>query len=299
MPVLPGPTPQSQSESSSQASEDRNLDPTELGRLGSIHQPPSSVSAALTVSDSKRAFHRAFPHVIAPVYRRMVDELLVELHLLSRQRGFQSDALFACGLIQVFDSFSRGYRPAEQREPLLDALCSASGFDAAELRGQRDTAMAAMGHHSVDEVTEWIAQQGQGAPEPVASALANVRRPDFHYSRLVAVGLLSLLEKAQGADSKDAAALRQSAHDLAEALGLLRDRVDKDLTLYVGNLEKLAQAVELMEETVAAERRKRERKQSEVTAPDPATPDAAPQSAAEPAAGAAAAPPAADAPAAD
>ena len=37
------------------------------------------MSAALTVADSKRAFHRAFPFVIGPLYRRMVDELLVEL----------------------------------------------------------------------------------------------------------------------------------------------------------------------------------------------------------------------------
>ncbi|MCP9928747.1 photosystem II biogenesis protein Psp29 [Cyanobium sp. CH-040] len=248
------------------------------------------MSAALTVSDSKRAFHRAFPHVIAPIHRRMVDELLVELHLLSRQRGFQSDALFACGLIQVFDAFSRGYRPAEQREPLLEALCSASGFDAADLRSQRDTAMAAMGEHSVEEVKQWIADQGSGAPEPVSSALANVRRPDFHYSRLVAVGLLSLLEKARGADAMDPAAMRQFAHELGEAMGLLRDRVDKDLSLYASNLEKLAQAVELMEETVAAERRKRERQGAAVTPPAAADP---------PAAESAGAPPAADAPAAD
>ncbi|MFN9907474.1 MAG: photosystem II biogenesis protein Psp29, partial [bacterium] len=55
------------------------------------------MSAALTVADSKRAFHAAFPHVISPLYRRMVDELLVELHLLSRQSGFQPDPLFATG----------------------------------------------------------------------------------------------------------------------------------------------------------------------------------------------------------
>ncbi|MEO1003897.1 MAG: photosystem II biogenesis protein Psp29 [Cyanobacteria bacterium J06638_7] len=255
------------------------------------------MSPALTVSDSKRAFHRAFPHVIAPIYRRMVDELLVELHLLSRQRGFQSDALFACGLIQVFDSFSRGYRPAPQRELLLAALCSASGFDAGQLRQQRDTAMAAMGHHSVQEVSQWIAEQGQGAPEPVATALANVRRPDFHYSRLVAVGLLSLLEQAEGGDTKDPAALRQSAHDLGEAMGLLRDRLDKDLSLYASNLEKLAQAVELMEETVAAERRKRERQQAGLTAV--AAQEETPPQAAESQAGSAAASQAADAPAAD
>ena len=46
---------------------------------------------------------------------------------------------------------------------------------------------------------------------------------------------------------------------LRAAGGLLRDRLDKDLSLYASNLEKMAQAVELMEETVAAERRRRER----------------------------------------
>ena len=223
------------------------------------------MSAALTVADSKREFHRAFPYVIAPLYRRMVDELLVELHLLSRQAGFRSDALFACGLIQVFDSFAKGYRPEAQRDSLLQALCSASGFDANNLRQQRDGAMAAMGSHSVEQVKQWIEQAGEGAPEPVAAALAGIRRPDFHYSRLMAVGLLSLLEQAQGADAMDASALRSYAHDLGSAMGLLRERLDKDLSLYATNLEKMAQAVELMEETVAAERRKRERQQQEAT----------------------------------
>ncbi len=238
------------------------------------------MSAALTVADSKREFHRAFPYVIAPLYRRMVDELLVELHLLSRQAGFRSDALFACGLIQVFDSFAKGYRPEAQRDPLLQALCSASGFDANNLRQQRDGAMAAMGSHSVEQVKQWIEQAGEGAPEPVAAALAGIRRPDFHYSRLMAVGLLSLLEQAQGADAMDASALRSYAHDLGSAMGLLRERLDKDLSLYATNLEKMAQAVELMEETVAAERRKRERQQQEATtAASSATTEAAAEAA--------------------
>ena len=233
--------------------------------------------AALTVADSKREFHRVFPFVIAPLYRRIVDELLVELHLLSRQTGFRSDALFACGLIQVFDSFARGYRPDAQRLPLLQALCSASGFDANQLRQQRDSAMAAMGSHSVEQVKQWIEQEGSGAPDPLAAALAGIRRTDFHYSRLMAVGLLSLLEQAQGADALDASALRSYAHDLGGAMGLLRERLDKDLSLYATNLEKMAQAVELMAETVASERRKRERQQQEATeAPTEIAAEAAP-----------------------
>ncbi|MFM1799911.1 MAG: hypothetical protein RLZZ117_2189 [Cyanobacteriota bacterium] len=231
------------------------------------------MSPLLTVADSKRAFHASFPHVISPLYRRLVDELLVELHLLSHQRGFQPDPLFALGLVQVFDSGTRGYRPEAQREPLFQALCSACGMQAMILREQRNQALASVGHHSVEEVRQWIDRQGEGAPELLQTALANVRRPDFHYSRLMAVGLLTLLEEAKGSDSMDPKALRQFAHDTAEAMGLLRDRVDKDLGLYANNLEKLAQAVELMEETVAAERRRNERRQ-QVTAAATTPPEA-------------------------
>lgn len=218
------------------------------------------MSPLLTVADSKRAFHASFPHVISPLYRRLVDELLVELHLLSHQRGFQADPLFALGLVQVFDTGTRGYRPAEQRDPLFHSLCSACGLEAEALRQQRDQALAAVGQHSVEDVRRWIDGQGEGAPELLQRALANVRRADFHYSRLMAVGLLTLLEEAQGSNSMDPKALRQFAHDTAESMGLLRDRVDKDLAIYATNLEKLAQAVELMEETVAAERRRNERR---------------------------------------
>ena len=75
----------------------------------------------------------------------------------------------------------------------------------------------------------------------------------------MAVGLLTLLAKARGLDGADPKELAQSAHELSEPLGLSKDRVEKDLGLYLSNLERMAQAVELVEETLAAERRKRER----------------------------------------
>jgi photosystem II biogenesis protein Psp29 len=198
----------------------------------------------------------------------------VELHLLSRQKGFRSDPLFAVGLVQVFDGFSRGYRPEEHRDPLVGALCASSGFDAIGLRQQRDAAVAAMEQVGVEQVKQWIESQGDGAPEPLATALAEIRRPDHHYSRLMAVGLLSLLEQARGADAMDPQELRRSAHELGEAMGLLKDRLDKDLTLYAANLEKMAQAVELMEETVAADRRRRERREEQINAAPEGVPSA-------------------------
>ena len=232
------------------------------------------MGSALTVSDSKRAFHAAFPHVISPLYRRMVDELLVELHLLSRQKGFRVDPLFAVGLVQVFDGFARGYRPEQHREALFQALCSSSGFEADQLRSLRDGAVGSMGDVGVEKVQGWIERQGEGAPEPLARALSEIRRSDFHYSRLMAVGLLSLLEQARGADAMDPQELRRFAHDLGEAMGLMKDRLDKDLNLYATNLEKMAQAVELMEETVAADRRRRERREERVSGSPEGVPSA-------------------------
>ena len=222
-----------------------------------------SVGVCLTVADSKRAFHSAFPHVIAPIYRRLVDELLVELHLLSHQKGFQPDGLFAVGLTQVFDSFSKGYRPEEQREPLFMALCSSTGFDGDALRAKAEQARQQVGHHSLEEVKSWLSNRGEGAPELIGGLLHEVQRPDFHYSRLVAVGLLSLLQSAQGAEALEPQALRSAAHEIGDAMGLIKDRVDKDLGLYASNIEKMSQAVELMEETLAAERRRRERAAAE------------------------------------
>ena len=219
------------------------------------------MGACLTVADSKRTFHRAFPFVIAPLYRRMVDELLVELHLLSHQKGFRADGLFAVGLIQVFQSFSKGYRPEEQRQPLFEALCGSSGFSASDFEQERQTMVAAVGHHSFEEVSGWLTSGGSGAPAPIADVLGAVKQPDFHDSRLAAVGLLTLLQQATGAHALEPAALRQSAHEIGEAMGLLKSRLDKDLSLYATNVEKMAQAVELMEETVAADRRRRERQQ--------------------------------------
>jgi photosystem II biogenesis protein Psp29 len=222
-----------------------------------------SVSACLTVADSKRAFHAAFPYVIGPLYRRMVDELLVELHLLSRQSGFRGDGLFAVGLTQVFDGFAKGYRPQQQSEPLFAALCASSGFDATQIRAQHAAAVAAVGEHSLEEVKQWLAQRGKGAPEPIAGVLADIDRPDFHYSRLFAVGLLCLLQRARGAEAVEPQALREAAHEIGESMGMMKERVDKDLNLYASTLEKMAQAVELMEETLAAERRRRERQAQE------------------------------------
>ena len=205
-----------------------------------------------TIADSKRAFHQTFPHVIAPLYRRLADELLVELHLLSHQKSFQTNALFAIGLTTVFNTFSAGYKPEEQRQKLLPALCSSNGFDG--------EALSRLATSTLDELTRSVASLDGVETALKAHALAG----DQHYSRMMAIGLDTVLKAVRGEAASPAdKELQEKAVSLADTLGMPSARVEKDLNLFRSNSERMQQAVELMEETLAAERRKREQRDAE------------------------------------
>lgn len=206
-----------------------------------------TLAASQTIADSKRAFHQAFPHVIAPLYRRLADELLVELHLLSHQSRFETNELFSVGLCTVFDTFTKGYRPEAQTQALFSALCSSNGFDAAKLRKTNTLLIDQAKDKDLESLKDWLS--------------SHTLKDGSHYSRLMAVGLMSLL-KAAATDTtgSDTEALVKQSKELAECLGLPSDRVEKDLTLFGSNSERMDQAVELVKETIAAEKRKKERR---------------------------------------
>ena len=203
-----------------------------------------------TIADSKRAFHQAFPHVIAPLHRRIADELLVELHLLSHQDSFQAGQLFSVGLVTVFTRFTKGYRPEEHRDDLLAAICSSNGFDVAQIKSEAEGSLAEAAGQTGDKFNSWIKK---------------LQLPEqSHYSRLMAVGLLAMMEAAHGElKGEDAAELRKKAVEISKRIGMPEARVEKDLGIFAASSERMEQAVELMEETLAAERRKKEKRMAE------------------------------------
>ena len=203
-----------------------------------------------TIADSKRAFHQAFPHVIAPLHRRIADELLVELHLLSHQDSFQAGQLFSVGLITVFTRFTKGYRPEEHRDDLLAAICSSNGFDVAQIKSEAEGSLEEAAGQTGDKFNSWIKK---------------LQLPEqSHYSRLMAVGLLAMMEAAHGElKGEDAAELRKKAVEISKQIGMPEARVEKDLGIFAASSERMEQAVELMEETLAAERRKKEKRMAE------------------------------------
>ena len=87
----------------------------------------------LTVSDSKVLFHEQFPYVIPGLYKKIVDEMLVELNLLTHQTEFFQDSLFCIGLTETFKELMKGYKPEKHLDLLFESLCSSSNFEAKEI----------------------------------------------------------------------------------------------------------------------------------------------------------------------
>lgn len=212
--------------------------------------------------------------MIAPAYRQVVDELLVELNLLLFQKRFHRDPIFAIGLCQTFDSFMQGYRPEAQKEEIFQAMCSALVLDAVAIRSEAVQARESVVGQVQDGVQQW-SSSNQETPAVVRQFLERVQQPGFHYNRLQAVGLMTLVELAVGIDPDDATAAAKAAKQLAAAVGLAQERFDKDVDLYRSNLEKMAQSLEAMEEAVAAEQRRRQRQREEkvASAANAASPD--------------------------
>jgi photosystem II biogenesis protein Psp29 len=92
-------------------------------------------------------------------------------------------------------------------------------------------------------------------------AIAN--NPHFKYSRLFAIGLFSLLEFANLEITKDEQQRNDALQAIAKGLNLSEDKLSKDLDQYRSNLDKMSQALVVMTDILAADRKKREQRQQQ------------------------------------
>ena len=223
------------------------------------------MSERKTISDSKKAFYNAFSSVIPPIYRRITDELLVELHLLSHSNDFEQGAIFAVGLCKVFDAFTRGYRPEKHLVSLFEAICKSNGFDPASLHDKSIRTQNAIKGYSFNEILLFLKTNGVDTPEILSGDVKALSKGNKQYSRIITIGLLSLLEEASKGNKSDKESINSEIKEICEIFGFQVSRVERDIKQYTTNLEKLEQALDLFKESVAYERKKKESKVSTVT----------------------------------
>lgn len=219
-----------------------------------------------TVSDTKRTFYSLHTRPINSIYRRVVEELMVEMHLLSVNVDFSYNPIYALGVVTAFDRFMQGYQPASDQESIFNALIKAEQDDPQRYRGDAERLKELGKTQSVQDLMTGLKSpvDGNSVTELQGYLLPVTTNSKLKYNRLFAIGLFTLLEQVDPNGIQDQATREKLLTQVAEALHLPEDKLIKDLDLYRSNIEKVTQARIMIEEMTQAERKKREQRASEV-----------------------------------
>ncbi|MEM9265017.1 MAG: photosystem II biogenesis protein Psp29 [Cyanobacteria bacterium P01_F01_bin.13] len=227
-----------------------------------------------TVSDTKRAFYNFHSRPINSLYRRVVEELMVEMHLLSVNVDFVYNSLYALGVVTSFDRFMAGYEPESDKESIFSAICKAVEGDPQQYRQDAETLKTALSGLSLSDFNAKLSNAKATDGDGLQGQLHMVaNQASAKYTRLMAVGLYTLFETVGTSSVEDKDELEEMLKTAAEMLALPVDKVDKDLELYRSNLDKMAQAQEVMKDILEAERKKREQRAQAKTDATVAAPD--------------------------
>ena len=187
----------------------------------------------LTVSDSKKVFHEKFPYVIPGLYKRIVDEMLVELNLLNHQNDFTQDYLFCVGLTETFKELMKGYQPKKHLDLLFESLCSSTNFEAKE----------------INEISQQTQKEFNNKTSKDILKLLIEKSNSKHYpSRILNLAIYILISSAKDLKEKEESGRNKMISDIFEKLNLSANKAEKDIGIYKSSISKMEQAKELIEE---------------------------------------------------
>ena len=199
----------------------------------------------LTVSDSKKLFHEKFPYVIPGLYKRIVDEMLVELNLLNHQNEVTQDYLFCVGLTETFKELTKGYQPEKHLDLLFESLCSSTNFEAEEIK----------------EISKKYQKEfTDKSSKDLLKLLEEKNDPKPYQSRILNLGIYFLISKTNDFKENNDSELNNIISEIFGKLNLSTNKAEKDIGIYKSSISKMEQAKELIEELKIKEKRKLEKK---------------------------------------
>ena len=187
----------------------------------------------LTVSDSKKLFHEQFPYVIPGLYKRIVDEMLVELNLLNHQNEFTQDYLFCVGLTATFKELMKGYQPEKHLDLLFESLCSSTNFKPKEINEISQKSQKEFKNKTSNDILKLLIEKSNSKLYP---------------SRILNLAIYILISNAKDINQKDESEKNKMISDIFEKLNLSANKAEKDIGIYKSSISKMEQAKELIEE---------------------------------------------------
>ncbi|KAL8267283.1 hypothetical protein R6Q59_004627 [Mikania micrantha] len=203
------------------------------------------------VSETKLKFLNAYKRPIPSIYNTVLQELIVQQHLMKYKKTYRYDAVFALGFVTVYDQLMDGYPSDIDRDAIFQAYIKALNEDPQQYRADAQKLETWARAQNANSLVDFSSKTGE--VEDILKDIAERAggNGSFSYSRFFAVGLFRLLELA---NATDPAILEK----LCAALNVNKKSVDRDLDVYRNLLSKLVQAKELLKEYVDREKKKRE-----------------------------------------
>jgi photosystem II biogenesis protein Psp29 len=198
----------------------------------------------LTVSDSKRLFHEKFPYVIPGLYKRIVDEILVELNLLNHQNEFTQEYLFCIGLTETFKELMKGYQPNKHLDLLFESLCSSTNFEAKEINEISQKSQKEFKNKTSNDILKLLIEKSNSKLYP---------------SRILNLAIYILISSAQDLKEKEESGRNKIISDIFEKLNLSANKAEKDIGIYKSSISKMEQAKELIEELKTKDKKKEQK----------------------------------------
>ena len=190
-------------------------------------------------------FHEQFPYVIPGLYKRIVDEMLVELNLLNHQNEFTLDYLFCIGLTETFKELMKGYDPEKHLDLLFDSLCSSSNFEAKKIKE--------------------ISQKSQlefkdKSSKDILNLLKEKTHTKLYPSRILILGMYILLSESPDFKGENETEINNEIINIFESLDISTNKAEKDIGIYKSSISKMKQAKELIEELRIKDKKKDNKK---------------------------------------
>ena len=195
----------------------------------------------LTVSDSKKLFHEQFPYVIPGLYKKIVDEMLVELNLLDHQNEFTQEHLFCIGLTETFKELMKDYNPEQHLDLLFESLCISTNFEP----------------NKINEISQKSQEELKDkSSEDLLKLLKDKFTSKVYPSRILNLGLYILISNSKDFRDKNETERNKMISDIFEKLNLSYSKAEKDIGIYESSISKMEQAKELIEELKVKDKKK-------------------------------------------
>ncbi|KAG7584591.1 Protein Thf1 [Arabidopsis suecica] len=209
----------------------------------------STVTDVPPVSETKSNFLKAYKRPIPSIYNTVLQELIVQQHLMRYKKTYRYDPVFALGFVTVYDQLMEGYPSDQDRDAIFKAYIEALNEDPKQYRIDAQKMEEWARSQTSASLVDFSSREGEieALLKDIAGRAGS--KEGFSYSRFFAVGLFRLLELASATDPT-------VLDKLCASLNINKKSVDRDLDVYRNLLSKLVQAKELLREYVEREKKK-------------------------------------------